>query len=143
MIQSIDHINIVVSDLEEAKKFFLDLSFELISEDNLEGKWINKVVKLDNVRARYCAFKIGESQTKLELIQYFNPEGNTDINLDKANSIGYRHIAFQVKDIEILYDRLKKKNVAFLSEVQKYKTGKKLCYFYGPDNIILELAEYI
>ena len=143
MITSIDHVNIVVTDLEKAKKFFLDFGFDIVAEDDLQGAWIDDVVNLKNVRARFCAFKIGESETKLELIQYYNPVGTIDEEMHKPNTMGYRHIAFKVKDIESLYEKLLKKNVTFFSTIQKYKSGKKLCYLYGPDNIILELAEYV
>lgn len=38
---------------------------------------------------------------------------------------------------------LKAEGIDFWSPVQTYpETGKKLIYFYGPDDIILELAEY-
>lgn len=46
MIKNIDHINIVVRDLEKAKQFFFDLGFIVLKEGKLEGEWIDKIVKL-------------------------------------------------------------------------------------------------
>jgi len=63
--------------------------------------------------------------------------------LSKANQIGFRHIAFQVENIEEIVENLKGKGVEFVSSIQSYpKTGKRLVYFLGPDGILLELAQY-
>lgn len=142
MLQTIDHINIVVSDLEKTKKFFINLGFEVISEDDLEGKWIDKVVGLANVKARFVALKLKDENTKIELIKYYNPKEIADKYSNKPYHIGFRHVAFRVKNIEKLYKKLRESGIKFWSSIQKYKTGKKLCYFSGPDNIILELSEY-
>ena len=38
---------------------------------------------------------------------------------------------------------MKSRGIEMLSEIQTYPvTGKKLVYFLGPDNILLELTEY-
>ncbi|MBT6230351.1 MAG: VOC family protein, partial [Candidatus Scalindua sp.] len=61
----------------------------------------------------------------------------------KANQIGFRHIAFEVDNIDDEVSRLKDKGLKFLSAVHTYpKTGKQLVYLWGPDRILLELAQY-
>ena len=63
--------------------------------------------------------------------------------MGKANQIGVRHIAFAVDDIEVEVERIKARGVRFISGIQTWEqTGKKLVYFYGPDGILLELAQY-
>ncbi|HBA89024.1 MAG TPA: glyoxalase, partial [Geobacter sp.] len=60
-----------------------------------------------------------------------------------ANRIGLRHLAFAVSDIEAEVKRLRGHGIEFIGEVETWeKTGKKLIYFYGPDGIILEFAQY-
>ncbi len=143
MIKKIDHINISVTNIEVSKNFFINLlGFELIKEGILEGDWIDNVVGLKNVKAKYSQLAISNSETNLELIQYDSPTPKKDGNINKSNQIGFRHIAFEVKDIEKLYQKLKDSDVEFFSKIQTYNINKKLCYFKGPDNIILELAEY-
>ena len=51
MFKKIDHINIVVSDLEAAKEFFLDLGFTVVKREMLEGEWLDKVVNLPSAKA--------------------------------------------------------------------------------------------
>ncbi len=143
MLKKIDHINISVIDIEKAKKFFIDLlGFKLETESVLEGERIDNVVNMKDVKAKYSKLVIPNTETSLELIQYYNPIWDKDDKISLANQIGFRHIAFEVKEIEKMYKELKEKWVNFSSELQVYNGSKKLCYFTWPDDIILELAEY-
>ncbi len=57
--------------------------------------------------------------------------------------MGFRHLVFEVDDIHAEVRHLKKAGINFLREVKTYEaTGKQLIYFYGPDKILLELAQY-
>lgn len=143
MIKKIDHINIVVTNLEEATQFFTDLlGFQVSKKGHLSGKWIDKVVGLDDVDAKYVQLILPGAETNMELIQYYNPKSESDKNISKSNQIGFRHMALEVKEIEKIYAKLQLASVKILSELQVYNETKKLCYFLGPDNVILELAEY-
>ena len=146
MLKKIDHINIVVKDLEKAKEFFIDLGFVCDSNkpELLQGDWVEKLTSLKNVKAFYYALThYPISQISLELLHYESPEDNDDPLIGKPNHVGFRHMAFEVDDIEKFVSKLKTKNVKFFSEIQEYKpTKKKLCYFYGPEGIVLEMAEY-
>lgn len=143
MIQKIDHINISVTNLKEATQFFTEiLDFKVVHEGTLEGHWIDQVVDLKNVKAKFVALSIPNTETNLELIEYLSPIGEKDSKIDRANQIGFRHMAFTVKNIESIVGKLKEHSVKFFSEIQVYNHQKKLCYFLGPDDIILELAEY-
>jgi catechol 2,3-dioxygenase-like lactoylglutathione lyase family enzyme len=151
MIRKIDHINISVTDIEATKKFFTDfLDLEVEKEGYLEGDWMDRTVGLENVKAKYAKLIIPGTETSIELIQYYHPEGKPegrseggkDSLMNKANRIGFRHVAFEVQDIESIHRKLKNAGVRVFSEIQRYNVTKKLFYFYGPDDIILELAEY-
>ena len=141
--KSIDHINIVVSNLEEAEEFYKLLGFKTVHHASLKGEWIDKVVGIKNIDAKYVKMSLAGEKTDLELIQYYSPVGEKQPTISKANQIGLRHIAFEVDDIEAEVERLEKKGVKFMSKVCKYPDiGKELIYFYGPDGIILELAKF-
>jgi catechol 2,3-dioxygenase-like lactoylglutathione lyase family enzyme len=140
--KKIDHINVVVRDLEAAKSFFVDLGFIVLTEGRLEGEWIDKIVNLPNVSADYIALALPNTQTNLELIKYYSPEGERDSKLSLPNQIGFRHIAIEVEGIENIVFDLKNKEIQFFSDIQDYNNAKKLCYFLGPEGIVIELAEY-
>jgi catechol 2,3-dioxygenase-like lactoylglutathione lyase family enzyme len=143
MLKKIDHINIVVRDLYAAKKFFLELGFTVVHEGTLTGSWIDTITSLENVKAEYCSLGLESAQTKLELIRYDSPEDDSAQTKSLPNHHGFRHLAFEVADIKAVVAQLKKKGITLFSEIQEYEPSKKkLCYFYGPEGIILELAEY-
>jgi len=138
-----DHVNLVVSDLELSTEFFSRLGFTVEHRGELEGEWIAAIVNLEKVRASYVQLSLKGSDVKLELIQYHQPKSSTRAGSNLPNKIGIRHIAFEVEDIEAIVAALKGEGIHFWGEVQTYpETGKKLVYFNGPDGIILELAEY-
>ncbi len=143
MLKKINHVNIVVSNLDKTKAFFIQLGFTVGDESGLSGEWISNIVGLKNVIARYTTLSLPGTETSLELIEYKSPKSAQDPNMHKANQIGFRHIAFEVENIEDVVYRMKDKGIKFISPIQTYpKTGKRLVYFWGPDNILLELAQY-
>ncbi len=143
MIKGLDHINIVVNDLEAAQRFFEMFGFAAVDASELSGPWISAVVRLEGVVARYVRLALPETDLKVELIAYDHPPSEKAGAPGMANAIGFRHLAFTVENIEDEMARLRSRGVEFLSEVFVYeKLGKKLVYFYGPEGILLELAEY-
>lgn len=143
MLHSIDHVNLVVTDLNRAIEFFTLLGFEVLHQGDLEGEWISRIVGLEAVQAHYVSLGLPQSQTKLELIHYHRPAVRKDPDIRQANGQGFRHIAFRVSDLDAVYAKLEAAGVEFLSEIQIYEVKqKKLVYFYGPEGILLELAEY-
>jgi catechol 2,3-dioxygenase-like lactoylglutathione lyase family enzyme len=143
MLKKINHINMVVSNLDEAKSFFIQLGFIIGDESELSGEWISSIVDLPNVVARYATLKLPGTETNLELIEYTSPPSERDLNMGKANQMGFRHIAFEVGNIDDMVQDLKDKGIKFISSIHTYpKTGKRLVYFWGPDGILLELAQY-
>ncbi len=143
MLNRIDHIGLVVEDMTRVCSFFKELGFEEEHSGELEGEWISRIVGLEAVQARYVKLRLASSETALELLQFDNPQCEADERAGQSNRPGYRHIALEVSDIEAVYRRLEELDVEILSEIQSYEpTNKRLVYFRGPENILLELAQY-
>lgn len=143
-IQRIDHVNIVVSQLEPATDFFLDLGFEVKAGGELEGEWLDTLIGLDAVRAEFVALTLPKGQTALELLQFKQPIGGIDPDMAKPNQLGFRHAAFAVTGIDGWYAKLVRMGVDCLSPVQDVPNyrGKRMFYFRGPEDTLLEMAEY-
>jgi catechol 2,3-dioxygenase-like lactoylglutathione lyase family enzyme len=142
-LQSIDHVNIVVKDLPGVTRFFVSLGFEHKDQSRLRGEWISKTVGLDQVDAEYVKLTLPGDSTSLELIQFTNPELTSIPNPGKANTQGLRHLAFRVADIEAAVAFLKEQGIEPVNSIQEYApANKKLVYFKGPEDILLELAQY-
>ena len=151
MIQSIDHINIVVSDLGKSVKFYTEiLGFEKTNSAHLEGDWIESIVGIKGVVADVAFIVAPAGEPRIELLCYKSPIGDSLPSNSLANTVGLRHIALRVDDIYEMAGRLKNAGVRLLSEpvtvpttVVTHDAGHKmLCYFYDPDGVLLEITEY-
>ena len=140
-ISKIDHVGIIVNDLSAAKAFFLDLGLEVQGEGELEGKWLDQIVGLDDVKTAYVFLQMPDGQANLELIKYYRPSDENEFQQPLANTLGIRHIAFVVEDIEAVVAKLKTKGEEIFGEIQNYEESYKLCHVRGPEGMILELAE--
>jgi catechol 2,3-dioxygenase-like lactoylglutathione lyase family enzyme len=142
-IQRIDHVGVIVNDLAAAKAFFLDLGLEVLGEWEVEGeRVVDRVIGLDNVKTSAVMLRMPGGQANIELVQFLTPADEGDIQQLPSNTLGIRHIAFAVDDIEAVVARLKEKGTEIFSEIQELG-GYRLCYVRGPEGIILELAEQI
>ncbi|KON69757.1 glyoxalase [Peribacillus butanolivorans] len=142
-IQRIDHVGVIVNDLSAAKEFFLDFGLEVKGEWEMEGELMGYAVGLNDVKVACVGLGMPDVQTWIELIKFYTPSDEKDIQQTFANTLGIRHIAFTVEDIEAVVAKLKKKGTEIFSEIQQYEESYKLCYVRGPEGIILELAEEI
>ncbi|SRR5579884_977836 len=142
MVKKVDHIGIVVADLASARDFFLALGFRVERGGPLQGQWIDDILQLSAVNAEYLALSLPGAETNIELLKFYTPEGSKESSPNRANVMGIRHIAFEVSDIESTVAELKKRGITFFSEIKVYNGRKKLCYFWGIEGVILELAEY-
>ncbi|MFQ5728875.1 MAG: VOC family protein [Waddliaceae bacterium] len=151
MIERIDHINIVVNDLEGMIQFYQKcLGFQISKKVVISGDWIDGVVGLTGVEADVVYLELPEGP-RIELIKYHSPVGLRVEATGIPNTTGIRHIAFRVTAIDPWVERLSKEAVSFFGKVYqvpanqvKYAGGlrKRLVYFHDPEGNILELCEY-
>ncbi|WP_096438744.1 VOC family protein [Alteribacter populi] len=142
-VNRIDHVGIIVNDLPAAKAFFLDFGLEMLGEGEVEGEWVERIIGLQDVKEEVVMLRTPDGETNIELVKFHTPSDENGIQLPLANTLGIRHIAFTVEDIEALVAKLKKKGAGLIGEIQYYENAYKLCYVRGPEGIILELAEEI
>lgn len=142
-IHRIDHVGINVNDLPAAKAFFLDFGLEVLGEGEVEGEWVDRIIGLHDVKAEVVMLRTPDGEANIELSKFCNPSDEKGMQRPLANTLGIRHIAFAVEDIEAIVAKLKKKGVELFGEIQNYENTYKLCYVRGPEGIILELAEQI
>lgn len=142
-VHRIDHVGIIVDDLDAAKAFFLELGLEVLGEAEVDGKWVDQVVGLDGVRSAIVMMGTGDGGANLELAKFHTHPDENGIQRPPANALGIRHVTFQVEDIESIVAKLEKIGGELFGPIQNYKDVYKLCYIRGPEGIILELAEEI
>src|SRR5918994_2118779 len=77
-IQRMDHVGVVVEDLEAAISFFVELGMELDGGTTpVEGDWVDRVVGLDDVRVEIAFVRTPDGYGRLELTKFHNPTATT------------------------------------------------------------------
>ena len=103
-----DNVLIVVNDLEAATAFFVEIGMELEGEAPVEGRWVDRVVGLDDVRADIAMMRTPDGHGRLELTKFHRP---TPVSAEPknapVNTLGIRRIMFAVEDIEEVLSRLR------------------------------------
>ena len=140
-VRRIDHIGINVIDLAAAKAFFLDLGFEVAGEAELGGAFVERVIGLQNVKDKVIMLRTPDGEANIELIQFYTPLDEKGIQPSYANTLGIRHIALLVDDVEAVVAKLKKHGAELIGEILNYEDTYKDCFVRGPEGIIIELAE--
>ena len=138
-----DNVGIVVNDLEATVAFFLELGLELEGEAVVEGPWVDGVVGLDDVRADIAMVRTPDGHSRLELTKFHTPQAVTTGQNAPANTLGIRRIMFAVDDIEDVLARLQAHGAELVGELRQYEDIYRLCYVFGPEGIILALAEQL
>jgi len=142
-IRHIDHVGINVEDLEAAKKFFTDLGFTVVGEAAMEGELVDRVTGLKDVKDDLVMLQAPDGQLNIELVKFHHPVDKAGIQPSPANTLGLRHLCFEVEGLDGIVATLEQKGHKLVGEIQTYENSWKLCYIRGPEGIILELAEKI
>lgn len=152
----VNHVNIVVSDMERSLVFYRDLlGMRVTFEIELEGAWIERVTGLPGARA-WCVFcqptgdgNFAGAGARFELLQYRAPEGALLPAHALPNTIGLRHVALEVDDLDEWHARLRAAGARFVSDpvTVPFDVGgpvrKRLCYLHDPDGTLIELSTYV
>jgi catechol 2,3-dioxygenase-like lactoylglutathione lyase family enzyme len=142
-IQRMEHVGVVVSDLPAAIEFFAELGLELRGEGPVEGRWVDRVVGLEGVRADIAIMQTPDGNGRLELTKFHSPSNKGGNRHAPANTPGIRHVSFAVEDLDAVVLGLRARGAELVGELERYKDSYRLCYVRGPEGIIIELAEQI
>jgi catechol 2,3-dioxygenase-like lactoylglutathione lyase family enzyme len=138
-----EHVGIVVDDLAAATEFFVELGLVLQGEGAVEGRWVDRVVGLEGVRADIAIVQTPDGNGRLELTKFHSPPSPGDDRHEAANTPGIRHLAFVVEDIDAVVAGLEARGAELVGKLERYEDSYRLCYVRGPQGIIIELAERI
>jgi methylmalonyl-CoA/ethylmalonyl-CoA epimerase len=133
MDYKVDHIGIAVKDLAVSIPLF----------ERLLG---TSCYKTENVASEQVetAFFL-QNGSKIELVQSNQADGVIAKSIDKKGE-GMHHIAFEVPDILVEMERLKKEGFTLLNEDPKKGADNKLVCFVHPkdcNGVLIELCQSI
>ena len=118
-IQRMDNVLIVVDDLEAAKAFFAELGMELEGEAPVEGRWVGRVIGLNDVRADIAMMRTPDGHSRVELSKFHTPPAVSGPENAPANMLGIRRIMFAVDDLDDVVDRLRGHGAELVGEIAK------------------------
>lgn len=143
MITGIRHTGIVVCDIENAIKFWVDLlGFEVVTDQIEEGEFIDMLLGLSNTSVRTVKLA-AQDKSVIELL-CFTSHKSLSTWEGYPYKTGLTHIALNSKDISKTVLRLEKNGYLKINEIQRSPDGKVLvCYMSGFEGTLMELVEVI
>ena len=145
-VKRMDHVALMVSDLDRAYRFYHDLlglEEEEYVEHHSEGKGAAEMVAephLDIREYRMC-LPANPGMT-IDLIEWTSPKSPT--GRYHISHVPSGHLCFDVDDIEATYKFLKSHDVEFVSPPTYWpeeEGGWIVLFFYDPDGNLLELNQ--
>ncbi|WP_419024540.1 VOC family protein [Emergencia sp.] len=124
------HTGISVLNMDEALVWYKEnLDFDLVDDDYVEP-----------LHARICFIKNGNYQ--IELFQYDHPKplpAERRMPNDDLQTVGTKHVAFEVDNIAEMKDRLQKNHVEIAHEVMM--EGNNVMFIRDNSGVLIELIQ--
>ncbi|HOE92374.1 MAG TPA: VOC family protein [Methanofastidiosum sp.] len=135
---ALNHIALLVSNLETSKKFYKKtLELDVVFEQPISGEQFERVTGIDEFDVVFAVLSDKKSKVNIEIVEFKN-------GLMESPSL-FNHIAFEVEDVDALYQKLVNNCIETISEPVTLShphpkiNGKRFFYFYDPDGNIIEV----
>lgn len=131
-IKKINHVAIVVEDIQSALGFWRDqLGLEL---DHIED--------VPSQASKVAFMPVGDSE--VELVQPTNPESGLAKYLEKRGE-GLHHLCIEVNDIEAMLSMLKEKGVRLINETPLNLPGRRMAFVHpkAGNGVLIELYQLL
>lgn len=143
-LQRMDNVLIVVEDIDAVIAFFVEIGMELQGKGPIEGRWVERVIGIDDVRQDVAMLRTPDGHGRVELATFHTPTAITPEPRDApANTLGIRRIMFAVDDVDDVVARLHGHGAALVGGIEQYEDVYRLCYVRGPEGIVVGLAEQL
>lgn len=129
MISKINHIGIVVTNIDEALKFYTEAL----------GLSLQEIEVVEEQKVKTAIIPVGEA--KIELLESTDPEGPIGKFLESKGE-GLHHLAFEVDNIENALAGVKDKGVALIDETPRGGVENSRIAFLHPKSTRRVLMEF-
>jgi len=116
----LEHVGIVVDDLAAATAFFVELGLKVQGEGLVEGGWVDRVVGLEGIRVEYAMLETPDGHGGLELVKFHSASVRRGDGHAPATTLGIRHVAFAVGDIDAAVASVRARGAELVGEVEQY-----------------------
>jgi len=117
-IKKLDHVSVVVDDLDSAIAFFTELGMTIEGKAPIEGPWVDRVNGIENVQVDIVMMRTPDGHGRLELTKFRNPKlVEIEPAMAPPNALGLRSLMFNVESVDDTVARLLTKGAELLGEV--------------------------
>jgi catechol 2,3-dioxygenase-like lactoylglutathione lyase family enzyme len=99
-----DHVGIVVEDLDATVEFFADLGLRLEGGTMVEGEWAGRITGLGTQRVEIAMMVTPDGHRRLEISRFLEPAVVADHRNAPVNALGYLRVMFAVDDLKASID---------------------------------------
>ncbi|VVB93448.1 Methylmalonyl-CoA epimerase [uncultured archaeon] len=135
MIKTIDHVGILVNDMQKSVEFYTGVLGFSVSR------------KIEMEEAGLSAVFLEKDGSKIELMKYrgknvLKRSKGIEIEVGGNSILINDHITFSVDDIETTVTQINEKGFVFNLEPIQLEGGMKLASFKDPNGVLIELVEH-
>lgn len=147
MAAALDHVNVVVAEIERSVAFYSRLlGLAVIMDRVLDGPWFEALAGIPGARARCVILDAPGGGCRVELLRFEAADGTPLPANSLPATIGLRHFALRVDDLDTALAVLAAEfgQEAAPVEVPHHivRGGKRMAYVRDPDGAVVELAQY-
>jgi len=145
VLKACHHHGFTVSDLEASLRFYRDaLGLEVVRvSERKDLPSYNQMLGYDDVKLNVALLRHPENAFLLELFEYVNPI--SEKRELKNHYVGSSHVAFEVEDIDSVYDRIQSSGYdAIHPPTDVVRDGRRVArgmYALDPDGISVEIFQ--
>ena len=139
--EGFDHLTVVVTDLDEARRFFGLLGFEETIAVVASGERISDYMGIPGWESDHVTLALtgADVHQEIQLLRFHQPPIRVDAGTGTLDRTGFNHVCFRVNDMAAMLEHLAQHGITPRNEVFDYH-DKKLVFLDGP-GIVVELAE--
>ncbi len=143
-VRKMDHVAIMVSDLEKSYHFYHGLlGLEKLEYVEHHEKGISEMAATPNVHMKEYRLQLsGNPGMTIDLIEWISPK--SPVRRYPISHVPSAHLCFDVDDIDAMHAFLSAEGVEFVSPPihwPKEEGGWIVCFLYDPDGNLVELNQ--
>jgi catechol 2,3-dioxygenase-like lactoylglutathione lyase family enzyme len=142
MNEGFDHLTVVVTDLDEARRFFGVLGFTERVAVVVSGETMERYMGIADWEADHVTLVLEGAPVhqEVQLLRFHRPAVVVDDGAGSLDRTGFNHVCFRVSDLNALLARCAEAGITQRNEVMEFH-DRRLVFLDGP-GVVVELAEW-
>jgi catechol 2,3-dioxygenase-like lactoylglutathione lyase family enzyme len=141
--EGFDHMTVVVTDLDDARRFFGLLGFVERIAVVASGEEIARYMGIPGWEADHVTLVLEGAPVhqEVQLLRFHHPTATADAGAGSLARTGFNHVCFRVSDLDGMLSHLSAHGITPRNEVMDFHE-RRLVFLDGP-GVVVELAEWV